>query len=146
MIIRLIEKKDLQSVANLESRVYPQELCLGYYDYLHDYEESESWHSMGAFKGDDLLAYIIAYDYGKNGIYVSDLVCADSSCFLKLLREFIAQPQLAGKLISAELRQKSYQILSLFNKRKKIRITKDQFLKNYHGNGEDIHYCEMRLV
>lgn len=76
MVIKELNIHHLKEVAELESRTYPKEMCLGYEDYYSDFESNEYLNeSLGVFENGYLKGYLIAFHKNRDDCYISDLVC-----------------------------------------------------------------------
>lgn len=132
----------LKDVAKLEQEVYPEELRLGYEDYLYDfnaYKQNNS--SLGVFSDGELKGYIICYQDGRQ-YYISDLVCKNPKLLLPLLLVFVKKN--LHKTFKAELRYTSYRLFA-GKKYPFVKVLKMKKVPCYYFNGEDMYEMVFRI-
>ena len=132
MFIDYVKKEYFGLIAELEQRVYPEELVLG----IDELRKADHGSLCGFEKG-ELVCYILLErkPFGKE-VYISDLV-STSSKYLKPL--LITAFRLFEDIkISAHLRNNSYQILKKLETRypDAVSILEDIKYPEYYPNGE----------
>lgn len=135
-------------MAKLEKEVYPEELCLGYDDYLNDFESVGKYNnsSLGVFVNGDLKAYIICYRKKRfSGYYVSDLVCPNPKMLLPLLIAFANDNN--GRTLKAEMRYTSYRMMKHILKKYPdfVEVMEEEKVPSYYLNGEDMHQIKFKI-
>ena len=138
----------LKEVAKLEKEVYPEELCLGYDDYLNDFESVGKYNnsSLGVFVNGDLKAYIICYPKKRFGnYYVSDLVCPNPKMLLPLLIAFANDNN--RQTLEAEMRYTSYRIIKHILKKYPdfVELMEEKKVPLYYLNGEDMYQIKFKI-
>jgi hypothetical protein len=140
--------KHLKEVATLEKQVYPEELCLGYEDYVNDFKEVSCYQnaSLGAFVNGELKAYIICYRKDKSRYYyVSDLVCTNPKILLPLLIIFGNMNN--NSILEAELRYSSYRMVEHIIEKYPgfINVMEKEKVSSYYFNGEDMYRLKFKV-
>lgn len=133
MFVRRLHIKDLIDVAKLEERVYPKELCLGYYDFLWDLKNFSNI-SYGVYdKRGKLKGYIIILKEDKNRYYISDLVCLNYMFLFPLLLSAFSNID-KNAILTAELRNSSYKLIRKIKEKfkKVINIKEVELMKDYY--------------
>lgn len=148
MYITELNIKHLKEVAELEKQVYPEELCLGYDDYVKDFNNLLYRHdnySLGVFENGELMAYIICYKKSFAHYYISDLVCTHPTMLLPLLIAF--GNKCSRCTLEAELRYKSYQMIQHIMEKYPgiINVSNMKEVPAYYSNGEDMYKIEFKI-
>lgn len=148
MYITKLNINHLKEVAKLEKEVYPEELCLGYDDYLNDFESVGEYNnsSLGVFVNGDLKAYIICYRKKRFGnYYVSDLVCPNPKMLLPLLIVFASDNN--ELTLEAEMRYTSYRIMKHILKKYPdfVEVLEEEKVPSYYLNGEDMYQIKFKI-
>lgn len=148
MYIKNIGINHLKEVAALEKEVYPEELCLGYEDYVQDFKSVVPYHnaSLGVFVDGQLKAYIICYrKKGSTDYYVSDLVCLNPRLLLPLLLVF--GERVDNRTLTAEFRYTSYRMITHIIKKYPtvIQVKKQNKVESYYSNGEDMYSMTFKV-
>lgn len=148
MYITELNINHLKEVAKLEKEVYPEELCLGYDDYLNDFKSVGKYNnsSLGVFVNGDLKAYIICYPKKRFGnYYVSDLVCPNPKMLLPLLIAFANDNN--GQTLEAEMRYTSYRIIKHILKKYPdfVKVIEKKKVPSYYLNGEDMYQIKFKI-
>ena len=114
MFVKQLTINHLKEVTRLEQSVYPEELCLGYEDYLEDFRNTSvsNNYSFGVFQNGELKAYVICYKIRSNHYYISDFICTNPAYLMPLLLAFGVAVE--GHVLSAEFRYTSYRLLRKF--------------------------------
>lgn len=146
MFVKRLNKNHLKDVAELEKAAYPEELCLGYEDYLEDFLKLAPYknYSLGVFQNGELKAYIISYRIDQK-YYVSDLVCLNPVYLLPLLLAF--GNKVRNKVLTAEFRDTSYRMmLSIMKKYPTlVEIISVEKEEGYYLNGEDMYQIRFEV-
>lgn len=148
MYITELNINHLKEVAKLEKEVYPEELCLGYDDYLNDFKSVGKYNnsSLGVFVNGDLKAYIICYPKKRFGnYYVSDLVCPNPKMLLPLLIAFANDNN--RQTLEAEMRYTSYRIIKHILKKYPdfVELMEEEKVPLYYLNGEDMYQIKFKI-
>lgn len=147
MYITNLNIKHLEEVAKLEKQVYPEELRLGYEDYLNDFKSVPSYQnsSLGVFVNGELKAYIICYYNGAGSYYISDFVCTNPKMLLPLLITFASAHN--HETFEAELRHTSYRMVEHLIKKYPgcIEVREKEKVPAYYLNGEDMYKLKFKI-
>lgn len=148
MYIKKLEINHLKEVAALESQTYPEELCLGYKDYVNDFKSIPFRYnnSLGVFENGELKAYIICYKKNwKQNYYISDLVCLNPKMLLPLLLAFGECNN--NYTIEAEFRYTSYRMITHIIEKcpTLIQIKEQKKVPFYYANGEDMYFIKFKI-
>ena len=147
MFVKQLTINHLKEVARLEQSVYPEELCLGYEDYLEDFRNTSvsNNYSFGVFQNGELKAYVICYKIRSNHYYISDFVCTSPAYLMPLLLAFGVAVE--GHVLSAEFRYTSYRLLRKFARKypSLVELLSVEKEENYYYNGENVHRVKFRI-
>ena len=155
MYIDSLKKNYLPLIAELERKVYPDELIWSEEDFKEEYENNDCYsQSFCGFEKGELVCYIIAYTLPQNSyneirrMYISDINCLNPK-YLKhlLLRFFDAGKQYKNYIYVADMRKNSYRLLLNQQKRHSgvVKILEQECIEGYYPNGETAYHVSFRV-